>query len=81
MRSTWNSAESVIGREMRHIIHHSRKSMEYLAQLHGLSIQKVEYNSNNSQFIRSFLYMKGAISDSVFTQVLGDLDEQGNGSI
>lgn len=66
---------------MRHIIHHSRKSMEYLAQLHGLSIQKVEYNSNNSQFIRSFLYMKGAISDSVFTQVLGDLDEQGNGSI
>ena len=43
----------------RHIILHSRKSMEYLAQLHGLSIQKVEYNSNMSQFIRSFLYMKG----------------------
>lgn len=43
----------------RHIILHSRKSMEFLAQQHGFSVQKVEYNSNNAQFVRSFLYSKG----------------------
>lgn len=43
----------------RHICLHSKKSLAYLAEGHGLKIVGKEYDSNNSQFIRSFLYMNG----------------------
>lgn len=42
----------------RHIFLHSKESLEYLAQMHGLKIVKRTYDSNNSQIIRSFLYTK-----------------------
>ena len=43
----------------RHIYLHSLKSMQYLAEKHGLRIERVEFNSNSSQIVRSFLYTKG----------------------
>lgn len=43
----------------RHIFIPSKKSMHYLAEAHGLKIVVAEYNSNNSQIIRSYLYEKG----------------------
>ena len=39
----------------RHIFLHSGDSMAYLAQAHGLRIVEIEYDSNPSQIIRSYL--------------------------
>ncbi len=43
----------------RHIFLHSKKSLEWLAKKAGLSISGRKYQSNNSQFIRSFFYQNG----------------------
>ena len=43
----------------RHIILHSRQSLELLAEKHGLRIAQIIYDSNNSAILRSFLYSKG----------------------
>lgn len=40
----------------RHIILHSKESFVYLANLAGLDVVSVDYDSNTSQFIRSRLY-------------------------
>ncbi len=40
----------------RHIFLHSKKSIEYLAAKVGLKVLRYEYNSNNSQIVRSFFY-------------------------
>lgn len=42
----------------RHIFLHGKKSMEYLAEKHNFVIVNSEWNSNNSQIVRSFLYSK-----------------------
>lgn len=43
----------------RHIFLHSKQSLAYLAEKSGLVVSDVCYNSNNSQFIRSYLYQHG----------------------
>lgn len=43
----------------RHIFLHSKKSLEYLAKKGGLSVTGWKYQSNNSQFIRSYFYQHG----------------------
>lgn len=43
----------------RHIFLHSRKSIEYLAEKAGLEVLNYEYNSNESQILRSFFYKHG----------------------
>ncbi len=43
----------------RHIVLHSIKSMQYLAQKHGLKIVDIEFNSKTVQIVKSFLYTKG----------------------
>lgn len=43
----------------RHLFLHSVNSMKYLAQKHGLKVVKIDFNSNVSQIVRSFLYSKG----------------------
>jgi SAM-dependent methyltransferase len=40
----------------RHIFLHSKESLSYLADQHGLMILKREYDSNSKQIVRSFLY-------------------------
>ena len=47
----------------RHIFLHSRLSINYLAKECGLRINSLEYNSNNSQIIRSFFYQHGVSFD------------------
>lgn len=43
----------------RHIFLHSEESMRYLCERCGLRIEEVIYNSNEFQFIYSYLYMEG----------------------
>ncbi len=43
----------------RHIFLHSRKSLEVLSKASGLAISEIIYDSNNDQFVRSFLYQRG----------------------
>jgi len=43
----------------RHIIIHSVKSLMHVATQHGLEIVNSKWNSNDTQFVRSFLYSKG----------------------
>lgn len=43
----------------RHIQLLSKESIAYLCVKHGFTVDKLEYDSNNSQFIRSFLYQEG----------------------
>lgn len=43
----------------RHIILHSKQSMDLLAAKHGLSIIKRDYDSNASQILSSYLYSVG----------------------
>lgn len=43
----------------RHIILHSKQSLELLAQKHDLAIIKREYDSNTSQILSSYLYSIG----------------------
>ena len=43
----------------RHIFIHTKESMEYLAKEHGLSIMKIQYDSNSGQIIHSYLYSIG----------------------
>lgn len=43
----------------RHIFLHSMKSLSYLSEKAGLPIVKIEYDSNDSQFVRSFFYERG----------------------
>ena len=43
----------------RHIFLHSLKSLEILGKKSGMKILDVQYDSNNSQFIRSFFYQHG----------------------
>lgn len=43
----------------RHILLHSRNSLEILADKHGLKIAQMVFDSNNSAILRSFLYQKG----------------------
>ena len=43
----------------RHIFLHSLLSIKYLADKYGLQIVKVEYDSNETQIIRSFFYQHG----------------------
>ncbi len=45
----------------RHIFLHSKKSMVSLAEQHRLRIVKKQWDSNNSQIIRSFLYTKDVL--------------------
>lgn len=43
----------------RHICLHSQKSIRLLAEKYGFDIIKEEWNSDNNQIFRSFLYSKG----------------------
>lgn len=43
----------------RHIFLYSKQSLEWLAKASGLAISSVQYNSNKSQFIRSYFYQRG----------------------
>lgn len=43
----------------RHIFLHSKESLAYLAEKSGMAISDIHYNSNNSQFIRSYFYEHG----------------------
>ena len=43
----------------RHIILHSKKSLELLANQHGLRLGRFTCDSNNSAILRSYLYKKG----------------------
>lgn len=43
----------------RHLILHSRKSMEYLCQKAGVRLEEVRCNSRDLQFISSLLYQRG----------------------
>lgn len=43
----------------RHIFLHSKKSLEWLAKASGMMISNIQYNSNSSQFIRSYFYQHG----------------------
>lgn len=43
----------------RHFFLHSKQSIEYLAKKAGLMIWEINYNSNESQYIRSLLYQNG----------------------
>jgi len=43
----------------RHIFLHSLKSLEVMGEKSRMKIVKAEYNSNNSQIIRSFFYQHG----------------------
>lgn len=45
----------------RHIFLHSKQSLSYLAAKSNLIIQDICYNSNNSQFIRSYFYEHGIL--------------------
>lgn len=55
----------------RHIFLHSKESMEYLTKAHGLKIVQREYDSNNSQVIRSFLYEKGVSFWNQTPEIMG----------
>lgn len=43
----------------RHIFLHSKKSLAWLAQVSGMMISNIRYDSNDSQFIRSYFYQHG----------------------
>lgn len=43
----------------RHIILYSVQGMKFLAEQHNMEIVRVIYDSNNSQFVNSYLYTKG----------------------
>ncbi len=43
----------------RHIFIHTTESMQYLAKAHGLTILKIQYDSNSGQIIHSYLYSQG----------------------
>ncbi len=43
----------------RHIFLHSKKSLEWLAKASGMMVSNIHYNSNTSQFIRSYFYQHG----------------------
>lgn len=43
----------------RHFFLHSKKSMEYLCEQAGLTIEHIEYNSDIGQFVISFIYELG----------------------
>ena len=43
----------------RHIFLHSKKSLEWLAKASGMVVSNMVYNSNNSQFVRSYFYQHG----------------------
>lgn len=43
----------------RHIFLHSRESLQWLARASGMEIFDIRYNSNDSQFVRSWLYQHG----------------------
>lgn len=45
----------------RHIFLHSKESLAYLAEKSSLMIQNTCYDSNNSQFIRSYFYEHGIL--------------------
>lgn len=45
----------------RHIFLHSKESLAYLAEKSSLMIQNTCYDSNNSQFIRSYFYEYGIL--------------------
>lgn len=40
----------------RHLFLHSKKSIQYLANKSGLRVEKIRFDSNNNQFIRSKMY-------------------------
>lgn len=56
----------------RHIFLHSLKSLEYLGQKSGMKMTEVVYDSNNSQFLRSFFYERGV----PFHEITADLIRQ-----
>lgn len=43
----------------RHIFLHSTESLKWLGRASGMKIFDIKYNSNDSQFIRSYLYQHG----------------------
>lgn len=43
----------------RHIFLHSKKSIEWLAKASGMAVSNIVYNSNSSQFVRSYFYQHG----------------------
>ncbi|NLL75904.1 MAG: class I SAM-dependent methyltransferase [Clostridiales bacterium] len=43
----------------RHLFLHSKKSMEYLCNRAHLKIERIEFNSNCGQYMRSYLYEQG----------------------
>lgn len=43
----------------RHIFIHTTESMEYLAEKYGLTILKIQYDSNSGQIVHSYLYSQG----------------------
>lgn len=43
----------------RHIFLHSKESLEWLGKASGMTMFKTRYNSNDSQFVRSFFYQHG----------------------
>jgi len=43
----------------RHIFLHSKESIEWLGKASGMTAFKFRYNSNDSQFVRSFFYQHG----------------------
>jgi len=45
----------------RHLFLHSKRSIAFLARMASLRIQKVEFVSNNGQFLHSILYRKGIL--------------------
>lgn len=43
----------------RHIFLHSKESLAWLSKESGMEIVKYQYDSNNGQFVKSFLYQQG----------------------
>lgn len=43
----------------RHIFLHSKESINWLAKASGMKVMKIRYNSNDSQFVRSYFYQHG----------------------
>lgn len=56
----------------RHLFLHSRKSLTYMAEKHGFTIAKVEYDSSVMQFVYSYLYSK----EIPFCKITGKTVEQ-----
>ncbi len=54
----------------RHITLHSQKSISYLAGRCGLVIPKIEYDSNNSWFYRSYFYERNKTFDEITPELI-----------